>query len=110
MSLSWTMLNHGATAIVTANSVEKATTAEIAEPYGEDGKVLEQKAISKETRVTVEGHFVSGGSIPDAGAAQTLASIAGILTEVSTSTDGKNPQKVRMAISKKDSATITPYA
>lgn len=110
MALSWTMLAHGGSSFVTANNVEKTTSVELAEPYGEDGKVLEQKAISKETRVKVDGHFVSGGSVPDAGTAQTLLSIAGIVTNSTISTDGKNPEKVSIEISKKDSATITAYA
>lgn len=110
MALTWTMLSHGATSFVTANSVEKATRVELSEPVGEDGKVLEQKAISKETTVRVSGHVVTGGSIPDAGAAQTLCSVAGIITESTVTSDGRTPNQVTIAISKKDSSTITAYA
>jgi hypothetical protein len=85
-------------------------TAEIADARGEDGKVSDQKAFSKEEQVTGSFLVVSGGSVPVIGASETLFGLTGLVADVSEQAENTNYRSGEITVTKKDAATQVAYA
>ncbi len=90
-------------------SVNKTSTAEIAEARDQVGKVTNQKAYSKTNEATAEGVF-DGDTLADAGAELTVGDVIGLITNVSKSESNTDFQRVSVTVQKKDAATLSAYS
>ena len=89
---------------------QKKSTAEIADARGEDGKVTDQKAFSKEVQTSGSFLVIAGGSIPSIGTSVTLYGETGLVADVSEQVENTNYKSGEITVTKKDAATQAAYA
>jgi hypothetical protein len=89
---------------------QSKATAEIADARGEDGKVTDQKAFSKEVQASGSFLVIAGGSVPDVGTSVTLFGLTGLVADVSTQVENTNYKSGEITVTKKDAATQSAYA
>lgn len=85
-------------------------SAEIADARGEDGKVTDQQAFSKEEQVTGSFLVIAGGTLPEPGASAVLFGLTGLVTEITNQVENTNYKTGDITLSKKDAATQVAYA
>ena len=107
MAVSFGVTSTGGYGIL--QTVDKNSSAEVAEVRDETGKVVEMTAYSKTVEVDFEGVFDSD-TIAEVGTELECADITGVITSISESESNTDFKKIKGKIQLKDAANITEYS